>query len=31
LYLHELGRHYDFFLRTQGEDGMDVVCYALPQ
>jgi len=30
LYLHELDAGYTFFLRTQGTDGMDVVCYALP-
>lgn len=27
-YLHSLDLGYKLFLRTQGEDGMDVVCYA---
>lgn len=30
LYLHALDLGYQLFLRTQGEDGMDVVCYAVP-
>jgi FkbM family methyltransferase len=29
-YLHSLDLGYKLFLRTQGEDGMDVVCYAVP-
>ncbi|MEO8378960.1 MAG: FkbM family methyltransferase [Acidobacteriota bacterium] len=29
LYLHSLGLGYELYLRTQGEDGMDVICYAL--
>lgn len=28
LYLHSLDLGYKLFLRTQGEDGMDIVCYA---
>ena len=24
------GLDYRFFLRTQGEDGTDVICYTLP-
>jgi FkbM family methyltransferase len=28
-YLHSLDLGYQLFLRTQGEDGMDVICYAL--
>lgn len=30
LYLEALSSGYRFFLRTQGEDGMDVICYAVP-
>lgn len=30
LYLKSLNPTYNLFLRTQGEDGMDVVCYAVP-
>jgi hypothetical protein len=30
LYLKALHPAYRLFLRTQGEDGMDVICYALP-
>jgi FkbM family methyltransferase len=30
LYLKTLNPAYRLFLRTQGEDGMDVICYALP-
>jgi FkbM family methyltransferase len=30
LYLKSLNPMYRLFLRTQGEDGMDVVCYAVP-
>ncbi len=30
LYLHQLDLGYRLFLRTQGEDGMDVICYAVP-
>lgn len=30
LCIHELGLGYRLFLRTQGEDGVDVVCYAVP-
>ncbi|MGB9181536.1 MAG: FkbM family methyltransferase [Pyrinomonadaceae bacterium] len=30
LYLHSLNLGYQLFLRTQGEDGMDVICFALP-
>ena len=30
LYLHSLGLRYRLYLRTQGEDGMDVICYAVP-
>ena len=30
LYLDSLNRGYDLYLRTQGEDGMDVICYAIP-
>lgn len=30
LYLDSLSPGYRFFLRTQGEDGMDVICYAVP-
>jgi hypothetical protein len=26
-----LGLGYRLFLRTQGEDGMDVICYAVPR
>lgn len=29
-YLDALGLGYKLFLRTQGEDGMDVICYAVP-
>jgi len=28
--LRELNANYRFFLRTHGEDGMDVICYAVP-
>jgi FkbM family methyltransferase len=30
LYLDSLGIGYQLYLRTQGEDGMDVICYAVP-
>lgn len=30
LYLHDLDLGYRLDLRTEGEDGMDIVCYALP-
>ncbi len=30
LYLNRLNLNYSFFLRTHGEDGMDLVLYALP-
>lgn len=30
LYLKSLNPRYKFFLRTQGEDGMDAICYAVP-
>ena len=30
LYLKALNPAYKLFLRTQGEDGMDVICYAVP-
>jgi FkbM family methyltransferase len=30
LYLKSLNPGYRLFLRTQGEDGMDVICYAVP-
>jgi FkbM family methyltransferase len=30
LYLHDLDIGYRLALRTEGDDGMDVVCYALP-
>lgn len=30
LYLKSLNPDYKLYLRTQGEDGMDVICYALP-
>lgn len=30
LFLKSLDGGYRLFLRTQGEDGMDVICYALP-
>jgi FkbM family methyltransferase len=30
LYIKSLDPGYRFFLRTQGEDGMDVICYAIP-
>jgi FkbM family methyltransferase len=30
LYIESLGLGYGLFLRTQGEDGMDVICYAIP-
>jgi FkbM family methyltransferase len=30
LELHRLDLDYRLFLRTQGEDGMDVICYAVP-
>jgi FkbM family methyltransferase len=29
LYLHKLGLGYRLALRTEGDDGMDIVCYAL--
>ena len=29
-YIDSLGLGYRLFLRTQGEDGMDVICYAIP-
>jgi FkbM family methyltransferase len=31
LYLHRQDLGYRFYLRTQGEDGMDVICYAIPE
>ncbi len=30
LYVHSLGLGYRLYLRTLGEDGMDVICYAIP-
>ena len=30
LQLREINADYRFFLRTHGEDGMDVICYAVP-
>lgn len=30
LYLHDLDLGYRLHLRTEGDDGMDIVCYALP-
>ena len=30
LYLKSLNPNYKLYLRTQGEDGMDVICYAVP-
>ncbi|HTU18147.1 MAG TPA: FkbM family methyltransferase [Gemmataceae bacterium] len=30
LHLHEVGAGHQLYLRTEGTDGMDVVCYALP-
>jgi FkbM family methyltransferase len=30
LHLHDVGAGHEFYLRTEGTDGMDVVCYALP-
>lgn len=30
LYIQALNSDYRLFLRTQGEDGMDVICYAVP-
>ncbi|HEV7699986.1 MAG TPA: FkbM family methyltransferase [Pyrinomonadaceae bacterium] len=30
LYVASKTKDYRFYLRTQGEDGMDVICYALP-
>ena len=30
LYLQSLDLGYRLYLRTQGEDGMDVICYAVP-
>jgi FkbM family methyltransferase len=30
LYIESLDLGYSLFLRTQGEDGMDVICYAIP-
>jgi FkbM family methyltransferase len=30
LHLHDLGLGYRLYLRTEGLDGMDLVCYALP-
>jgi len=29
-YLDSLGLGYRLYLRTEGEDGMDIVCYAVP-
>jgi FkbM family methyltransferase len=31
LHIHWLNPDYRLFLRTQGEDGMDVICYAVPR
>jgi len=31
LHIHSLNPGYRLFLRTQGEDGMDVICYAVPE
>lgn len=31
IYLKTLDPDYRLFLRTQGEDGMDAICYALPR
>jgi FkbM family methyltransferase len=30
LYLRSLPARYSLFLRTHGEDGMDLICYAIP-
>jgi FkbM family methyltransferase len=30
LYIQSLDLGHRFFLRTQGEDGMDLICYAIP-
>lgn len=30
LHLHSFDPDYNYYLRTQGEDGMDIICYALP-
>jgi FkbM family methyltransferase len=30
LRLHSFDPDYKYYLRTQGEDGMDVICYAVP-
>ena len=30
LHLDALALGYRFFLRTHGDDGMDIVCYAIP-
>jgi len=30
IYLNSLRDDYKLYLRTQGEDGMDVICYAVP-
>jgi hypothetical protein len=29
-YMKSLNPAYEFFLRTQGEDGMDAICFAVP-
>jgi FkbM family methyltransferase len=31
LLLHSFDSDYNYYLRTQGEDGMDVICYAVPK
>lgn len=31
LSLHSLGKNYNLFLRTEGEDGLGTVCYAVPK
>jgi len=31
LYLHDLDLGHRLYLRTEGEDGMDIVCYAIPR
>jgi len=30
LYMKSLNPGYELFLRTQGEDGMDAICFAVP-
>ena len=31
LYIRSLNPDYKLFLRTQGEDGMDAICFAVPR